>query len=404
MWITSVREIHSDPLQDQLIGFNIDSPKRAEQLDNKSILISGWILGTKRRVEHVEVVLNDSTRKIPIRTARPDVARGHPSLAWASHCGFHHALPADLTSGSATLTISAKIGPDVIRICRITLETKFDGVSISPVFSPIMVTSLGRTGTTFSLSALGSHPEIAITRIHPFEINMAQELMQHMLDCLPLKKLSNLPRELKSSVQSDYEKRTVRYFVESIDRYYDAIARENRQTHAHYFAEKFLPSKLQKWFYEFYPNSKEIFLVRDFRDVVCSILSFNRKRGFDDFQRQNFESDLDYIRNFGGPGALLKAWKRRQDSALLVRYEDLILEGPKTWFSIFDYLNIEASPKLVSRISALCEKSSKAVKKHSTSASREESVGRWQQDLPVELAEVASETFETALTNFGYQL
>ena len=46
---------------------------------------------------------------------------------------------------------------------------------------------------------------------------------------------------------------------------------------------------------ELYPDSREVFLVRDFRDMVSSILAFNAKRGARGFGRAAAETDAGYV-------------------------------------------------------------------------------------------------------------
>jgi hypothetical protein len=36
---------------------------------------------------------------------------------------------------------------------------------------------------------------------------------------------------------------------------------------------------------DLYPRANEIFLVRDFRDLICLVLAFNEKRGTVEFGR-----------------------------------------------------------------------------------------------------------------------
>ena len=49
---------------------------------------------------------------------------------------------------------------------------------------------------------------------------------------------------------------------------------------AEFFAEKCLPEgNVPQLLRELYPDAREVFLVRDFRDMLCSIRAFNEKRG-----------------------------------------------------------------------------------------------------------------------------
>ncbi len=65
---------------------------------------------------------------------------------------------------------------------------------------------------------------------------------------------------------------------------------------------------------ELYPDTREVFLVRDFRDMVSSMLAFNAKRGRRELLGLDLAAnDADYVlqqvRN--GVLRLVNAWKRR---------------------------------------------------------------------------------------------
>ena len=93
------------------------------------------------------------------------------------------------------------------------------------------------------------------------------------------------------------------------------------------------PNYIPVLMWELYPSAKEIFLVRDFRDMACSILAFDRKRGFAGFGRPDGaatrstcamelrEMALDLRKQLGHD---------RRDRAHLVRYEDLVLRPIET--------------------------------------------------------------------------
>jgi len=63
-----------------------------------------------------------------------------------------------------------------------------------------------------------------------------------------------------------------------IDDLYAQAAAQARGPQPRYFAEKHT-LRSAALTAELYPGAREIFLVRDFRDMVASILAFNRKRG-----------------------------------------------------------------------------------------------------------------------------
>ena len=80
----------------------------------------------------------------------------------------------------------------------------------------------------------------------------------------------------------------------NIDDTYLAMARADGKKHAVRFVEKFHPNHLPWLVWTVYPNAKELFLVRDFRDMFCSILSFNKKRGYPAFGREKYGTDEEF--------------------------------------------------------------------------------------------------------------
>ena len=94
---------------------------------------------------------------------------------------------------------------------------------------------------------------------------------------------------------------------------------------------------------ELYPNGRELFLVRDFRDMVCSMLAFNEKRGVSGFGRAEADSDMEFVETLGGQAtSLARAWERRRDRAHLVRYEDLVLDPERALAGLLDHVGVDS--------------------------------------------------------------
>src|SRR5262249_9776644 len=97
-----------------------------------------------------------------------------------------------------------------------------------------------------------------------------------------------------------------------VERLYSELATEAGRPSARYFVEKVLPYQVfPDLLSELYPEAREIILVRDFRDLLCSVLAFNEKRGYQAFGRERRESDADYVRTTLRRSAesLLKRWR-----------------------------------------------------------------------------------------------
>ena len=63
--------------------------------------------------------------------------------------------------------------------------------------------------------------------------------------------------------------------------------------------------------WELYPDARELILVRDPRDMLASILAFNRRRGFDAFGREDVGTDQEYVHRIRGDLVRLRDhWKQ----------------------------------------------------------------------------------------------
>ena len=155
--------------------------------------------------------------------------------------------------------------------------------------------------------------------------------------------------------------------------------------------------------WEFYPKGREIFLVRDFRDMLCSIAASNRKRNRADFGRNLAASEEQYIHNIGEKARrLLKAWNNRGDRACLVRYEDLVLQTPKSLTRALKYLGLPADQGRIDEMIRRASADTPVLQHHRTTPSARESVGRWRRDLSSQLQAICEDAVGATLAEFGY--
>jgi len=144
--------------------------------------------------------------------------------------------------------------------------------------------------------------------------------------------------------------------------------------------------------------------VRDFRDMLSSILAFNAKRGAQGFGRAGAGSDADYVAWLGRWAAgLTAAWERRRGAAHLVRYEDLVLAPERALGDLLGYLGVDAGAATVAAIIEELHGEMPELRDHSTSDGARASIGRWRQDLDPELARAAELALGPALAAFHYE-
>ena len=154
-----------------------------------------------------------------------------------------------------------------------------------------------------------------------------------------------------------------------------------------------------------YPDAREIFLVRDFRDVLCSSLAFNTKRGFLSFGRQYVSSDEEFISTMRASAqCLLDHYRSRQAHAHLVRYEEIIHRPVQVLDGILKYLGLDASQALIEGLVECAGKIDSQLEQHRTTSSPEKSIGRWSGDTDPGMQRLCRQTFDDLLPEFGYQL
>jgi len=388
------------------------------------------MLGRDCRVKTLELMHEDRLlRAVPVRGHRRDMAVRFPDIAWAEHCGF------TMDSGVLGLPREFELTLDAIledgdRVSTATIRGTHEPLRSShqPGLQPLMVTSLGRTGSTWLMQLVGAHPEIVFHPSHPYEIRAAAYWM-HMLKVLsePANHLqsadvgnfhANLfwvghhpfhsPRTtaappLRQWFRETYPEQLAAFCQRNIDAFYSEVAGMQQKPNPRYFAEKFQPSYLQWLVWELYPQAREIVLVRDPRDMLCSILAFNAKRGYVAFRREQAESDEDYIRQLARQTSrFCERWQQRADKARLVKYEDLVTRPIETLTGILDYLGLESSPSMSAAMLASAAEETPESAHHRTSASATASIGRWRRDLDQALRPVCEAAFRDSLVALGY--
>jgi hypothetical protein len=193
------------------------------------------------------------------------------------------------------------------------------------------------------------------------------------------------------------------------------MARDQAQSAPVYFAEKHLgPNYVPVLAWELYPHAKEIFLVRDLRDLASSMLAFSARRGPSSFGMEPGMTREQYLRERVRLVAwqLRKAWRSRRDRAHLLRYEDLVARPAETLGGVFEYLELEATAAEIDRILSIGAETAPTaagwshddglVAEHRTSETPEDSIGRWRREHDAEFRELLQEVLGDLLEDFGY--
>jgi hypothetical protein len=422
----------------QIRGFSIDNPKVESWSSTYTVVINGWVLGQNIPVTSV-LLVNDKKNEVIRRTAvhlqRPDIAKIYPELSEAKNCGFSIVvsvlgMPIDVKLHlQAILQNQSKVELGCIRLQRYdTLHCDYE-----PKLQPLMITSLGRSGSTWLMHVLTEHPNIIIHREYPYETHGAKYWIYSLFKVLseptnylnpnaPNQHLSGLNIQwLRGQLTQDnwlnqwfthsYTKQIVTFCQQSTDAFYTQVANRQGQMMTQqeqkltYFAEKFGPwQSTAELCYELYPKTREIILVRDFRDMLCSMQIFSEQRGVKDFGLTATTTDLQAINQIKhSVKRLLYYWQKRAEQAHLVHYEDLVLHPNETFQKILDYLNLELNSSTVKKMLKSSSKDTPEMKEHRTSNNPKKSIGRWQHDLNDSLKALCEEHLADELQAFGYE-
>jgi Sulfotransferase family len=416
------------------LGAHIDHPVPGTTFDSYALEVRGWAIGADGPVDAIEVSLGARKTALKASTGepRPDVAAEYPDVPHAQSCGFRTQVGLLENRARFGLEVHARLSDGSrVRIGRIEGERRRVGSALEPTVQPLMLNTIGRSGSTWLAWLLSCHPEVVGYRPMQFETRVATywtSVLQGLAQ--PRSYLSQLvttdletdrrwwlgdgarstPKvddpPLEGWLGGEAIDQVATMCQERIDAFFRRLAADQGKPEARFFLEKFLlePVVLDL-LAELYGEAREIILVRDFRDVVSSVLAFNRKRGYQAFGRERVDSDAEYIRSVALKQALgvQQRWEERGDQAHLIRYEDLLTEPEATLEKAFGFVGVDRSPEVVAKTLERARNDAPNMDHHRTAPDPSATIGRWREDLSEELISVCAESLDPVLEAFGYE-
>lgn len=431
MSVVEISGVEQYPLDEALLAAAVDGPAPPHGSDTYSFNVSGWALGRDTPVEVFQVL--DGKRivaEVPPNQSRPDLTESFPEVEGAEAGGFQVLVRA--------VELEPRFGVDVVacledggscRLATIRGERQPLAVPREPALNPVMLTTIGRSGSKWLAWLMSCHPSIAAFQPLVFEPRVATYWTTVFRSLTTPKSYlrqihterwdeerwwlgdgaTGLPAPVELGMAEWLGTDAVRSLgavcQERIEAYYLEVAKRAEKPDAVYFAEKFLLDPvLLDLTLELFPGGREVILVRDFRDRLSSVFAWNEKRGDHGFGHQEEMSKAEYLteRVRIDAAELLDRRRRAGDAAHLVRYEDLILTPEETLRGLLEFLEIDAGPEAVAATLEAANQPRELLDQHRTVSDPVATIGRWRRDLPVELAEECNQILAPVLEGFGY--
>ena len=437
MSITKILEISRiTPTPEQLWGYAIDIPTAGYTSENYYFELKGWIVGKHAPALKILVMdkLGQLVGRASLNVERPDVAEHYNHVPHATLSGFSGAVYVPGLFLTDELVVKARIfNKTLVPIANLRIQHQPLQPGYHSRFQPLIINSIGRTGTTWLMRLLSEHERIITHRVYPYESRIASYWLNNLLKIHDLhpnhpNPLFEINRQwieaqlchnpaLAQWFRHDYIEQLGTFCQQSIDNCYIQIAQQNGYALDKlfssadntklpvYFIEKIGPGYLPVLLRELYTGMREIILVRDFRDMFCSIRSFTQKKNLQDFGRgkgENEDSFIDYT--LTQVVNLFEVWQRQKDKVYLLHYEDLILNPEKTLIDLLNYLQLNNSAETIRQMLSKAKQDSVSMQEHRTSVDIQSSIGRWKKELNAHQKTLIHERFGKYLEAFGYEL
>lgn len=413
-----------------LLHGNLERPVSGEPVDGFCVPLLGWALAPNGEQVGIQVSHGRRVvRRVARRIARPDIALAYPDLPRSDRSGFSLVLDVLRLPAEFDLRLGGVIGEEAVPLARVSGARRALEAAPDLALAPLTLTTLGRTGSTLMLTLLSLHPSIAAFQpvaydSRPFAywleaaIAMAAPGSRMRLldssgqangwwlgqDPVPVDAFARLDEATGELLLGRAVEEMLQSAVVRAAEFAQSLARSEDGERAAYSAEKCWPGHVPRLLGELCADGKEIFLVRDFRDVLASIFAFNAMRGYPAFGREHVSSDEQFVEQLSvDVDVLASSWSERREHSLLVRYEDLVGDPEAALARIFEYLSLESTPaatrSIVHHAHVLLDTTRL---EHRTTDRVSASSGRWQSDLSPAMQEACTEAFEGPLRQFGY--
>lgn len=418
----------AQPLPGSTLIWYIDAPRPGAVSPVGHFEFEGWVSprpGADVEVNSVQVCYGGVVLcNLPVALPRHDVINHFGVGNVAQNPGFCTIIDASGLGPHYDLDVFALTrSGHRVHLCTIrgrTVDAPLSFIKTSRM-RPLLLRTTGRAGSTMMMNALMAHPAIMGNDQHPNEVRPGL-YWAHMFHVLsrPASMAerndssvfhSQMDRVIRSPFwhpgvrhhhwfSQNYETRLRDFCLESGEAYYRWIATQQNKSPT-FFVEKYSDFPPETAYPEtLYKDLAYVFLVRDPRDVLVSMIRFNAKTGDGRFGLGEGKDLADFARHFCITFRQLHdEWRSGRQRAVLVRYEDVVVNPGNEFFRVLEFLGLERSPAVLNAMKAAAQLENR---NHMTSASVERSVRTHDDQSYAPLVKIVSERLSDVITALGY--
>jgi hypothetical protein len=429
----TIEAVQREQASPALLGCWLDAPRAGDGVEDYSFTVRGWAVGRDVAVAAFQVLVGERvlTAVAPNRH-RPDIVESFAGEREVGTAGFEAIVRTIELPPAFAVEVLALLA-DGTRVPMATIIGTRSRLALArtPRLSPVMLTTIGRSGSKWLALLLSCHPAIVAFQPLVFEPHVAtywSTVFRTLTD--PLSYMRQIHAEhleeqrwwlgdgtvpvlapielcMESWLGTDAVHDLAAVCQQRTEAFYLELAHRAGKDGVRYFAEKFLLDPvLLDLTRECFPDAREVILVRDFRDRLSSVFAWNERHGDHGFGHDARMSKRRYLteRVLADAENLLARWQRQGEAAHLLRYEDLVVDTHATLAALFEHLQIDSDPATLELVIETAAAPGELADTHRTVDDPLQTIGRWRRDLAPELAEEANEILAPVLSAFGYPL